>query len=130
MHRKLRPDHPNIGRNIGAGSEEGEPFTPWPNAPRHNKQFVIKRRRTGVIVGKKSNGSAVVPSADHATTRRFRFQGACKTAMVNRLGQGGGGQGGSGLERVKRIANCELALCSDYSNRYYPRSSALPYGAV
>lgn len=27
------------------------------------------------------------------------------------------------LERVKRIANCELALCPDYSNRYYPRSS-------
>ena len=95
MHRKLRPDHPNIGTNIGAvgWGDGGEPCTPWSNAPRHNKQFVIKRRRTGVIVGKKSNGSPVVPSVDHARQRRddatFVFKGLVErrgaAAVVDRL---------------------------------------------
>lgn len=102
MHRKLRSDHPNIGIRTHHSS------------PRHNKQFVIKRRRTGVIVSKKSNGCPPsVPPVDQAK-RRWFSRGSCT---------GGGCQGGWG--GVKRIANCELALCPDYSNRYYPRTSPL-----
>lgn len=102
MHRKLRSDHPNIDIRTHHSS------------PRHNKQFVIKRRRTGVIVSKKSNGCPPsVPPVDQAK-RRWFSRGSCT---------GGGCQGGWG--GVKRIANCELALCPDYSNRYYPRTSPL-----
>lgn len=104
MHRKLRAGPPNIGTERGAPD-------------RHNKQFVIKRRRTGVIVSKKSNGSPV-PSED---CRPVETVGArARERKIER--EKVRGQAGAGWCRhVKRIANCELALCPVYSNRYYPR---------
>lgn len=57
---------------------------------------------------------------DHAGPRRRSFS----RGLYNSGGCDGGERwNGVRLERVKRIANCELALCPDYSNRYYPRSS-------
>lgn len=106
MHRKLRSDHPNIGIRAQGCAHH--------SSPRHNKQFVIKRRRTGVIVSKKSNGCPPPP---------IRGPGHETLAFKGLVYRGGGCQGGWG--GVKRIANCELALCPDYSNRYYPRSSPL-----
>lgn len=70
MHRKLRAGPPNIGTERGAPD-------------RHNKQFVIKRRRTGVIVSKKSNGSLVPSENCRAAGRGARSRGWVQTRKKN-----------------------------------------------
>lgn len=71
----------------------------------------------GVIVSKKSNGSPV-PSVDRAVPRHTMVVQGTRASGRNALRWGE-------TVRVKRIANCELALCLVYSNRYYLRSSTL-----